>query len=229
IISNNIITGEFDGSSNHTDGNGIILDLSNGSYNYSSANTPPALIINNVVYGNGGRCIQANVVTNFWIVNNTCYKNALDTSLGNVGSFTSQNSNNGYFINNIAVSAATNNPAYDQESSNANIKYYADMYTGSSNNFSYSDPSQLINANPLFLLPPSLSIGGYVNSPAPSLLGNGLTLLATSPAYNRGIDPSTLSGVPASIVSDLKKYIYMDINGKARPQGGGSDLGAHQH
>jgi hypothetical protein len=230
IVSNNIITGEFDGSGNHSDGNGIILDLSNGSYNYSTANTPPALIINNVVYGNGGRCIQANVVTNFWIVNNTCYKNDLDTSLGNVGSFTTQNSNNGYFINNIAVSAATNNPSYDQESSNANIKYYADMYSGSSNNFSYSDPSQLINANPLFILPPSLSIGGYTTSLAPSLLGTGLTLTPLlSPALGKGIDPSTLSGLPANIVSDLKKYIYTDINGKARPQGGGSDLGAFQH
>src|SRR5256886_16719023 len=82
IVSNNIITGEFDGSSNHTDGNGIILDL--------GGNTPPALIINNVVYGNGGRCIQANVATNFWFVNNTCYKNNLDPSLGNAGSLTSQ-------------------------------------------------------------------------------------------------------------------------------------------
>jgi hypothetical protein len=230
IISNNIITGEFDGSSNHTDGNGIILDLSNGSYNYSTANTPPALIINNVVYGNGGRCIQANVVTNFWIVNNTCYKNDLDTSLGNVGSFTTQNSNNGYFINNIAVSVDTNNPSYDQESSNANIQYFADMYFGSPINFTYSDPSQLINANPLFLLPPSLSIGGYITSLAPSLLGSGLTLTPLlSPALGKGIDPSTLPGVPANIVSDLKKYIYTDINGKARPPGGGSDLGAYQH
>jgi Ig-like domain-containing protein len=229
IVSNNIITGEYDGSSNHTDGNGIILDLSNGSYNYSTANTPPALIINNVVYGNGGRCIQANVVTNFWVVNNTCYKNNLDTSLGNVGSFTSQNSHDGYFINNITVAVASNNPSYDQESTNANIHYFADMYFGSSNNFSYSDPTQLINANPLFVNPPSLSIGGYTSSMAPSLLGTGLTLQATSPAYNRGIDPSTLSGLAASIVSDLKKYIYTDINGKARPQGGGSDLGAYQH
>ena len=67
IISNNIVAGEFDSSSNHTDGNGIILDLSNGSYNASTANTPPVLIINNVVYGNGGRCIHAYIVTNFWI------------------------------------------------------------------------------------------------------------------------------------------------------------------
>ena len=163
------------------------------------------------------------------MVNNTCYKNDLDTSLGNVGSFTSQDSSNGYFINNIAVSVASNNPSYDQEGTNANIYYYADMYYGSPINFSYADPSQLINADPLFANPPSLSIGGYAMSLAPSLLGSDLTLLATSPAYNPGIDPTTLSGVPTNIVSDLKKYIYTDINGKPRPQGGGSDLGAYQH
>src|SRR5438034_2742827 len=52
IISNNFVAGEYDGSSHHTDGNGIILDLSNGSYDYASADTPPALVVNNVVYGN---------------------------------------------------------------------------------------------------------------------------------------------------------------------------------
>src|SRR5205814_4965569 len=80
IISNNIISGEVDQSTHHTDGNGIILDLSSGSYDPATANTPPALILNNVVYGNGGRCIVAYVVTNFWIVNNTCFRNDLDTS-----------------------------------------------------------------------------------------------------------------------------------------------------
>src|SRR6202045_1947691 len=232
IISNNIITGEYDGSSNHTDGNGIILDLSNGSYVYSTANTPPALIINNVVYGNGGRCIQAFVVTNFLTVNNNCYKTNLDTSLGNAGSFVTINSNNGYFINNITVAWHSNNPSYDQGGTNANIRYYADMYLGSANTFSYSDPAQLIQADPLFLTPPvynPTALGQYATSPAPALLGNGLTLAALSPAYSRGIDPSTLPGLPANIVSDLKLYIYTDVNGKARPQGGGSDLGAYQH
>src|SRR2546429_2635178 len=34
--------------------------------------------VNNVVYGNGGRCIEGNQVSNAWVVNNTCYINNLD-------------------------------------------------------------------------------------------------------------------------------------------------------
>src|SRR5881296_2137774 len=229
IISNNIISGEVDQSTHHTDGNGIILDLSSGSYDPATANTPPALILNNVVYGNGGRCIVAYVVTNFWIVNNTCFKNDLDTSESSFGSFEPNDSHDGYLINNIAVAYQSGHPPYEQGGTVTNVHYYADLYFGASNNFSYSDPSQFLQADPLFLNPPSLGAGGYANALAPSLLSTGLTLLPTSPAYNRGIDPSTLSGLPANIVSDLKKYIYTDINGKARPQGGGVDLGAYQH
>jgi Bacterial Ig domain/Putative Ig domain len=227
VISNNIVVGEYDSSSNHTDGNGIILDLSNGSYSASTANTPPALIINNVVYGNGGRCIHAFVVTNFWIVNNTCYKNNLDPTLGNAGSFSTNNSHDGYFINDISVAWNSNNPTYTQEGTNANIQYYADLYFGSAITFVYSDPSQFLQADPLFVNPPSLSGGQYATALVPSLLGNGLTLLMPSPARGKGIDPSTLPNLPAAIAADLKKYVYTDINGKARPQGS-FDLGAYQ-
>ncbi len=229
IISNNIITGEIDQSTNQTDGNGIILDLSSGSYDPSTANTPPALIVNNVVYGNGGRCIVAYVVTNFWIVNNTCYNNDLDTSENGFGSIEPSDSHNGYIINNIAVAYTGGHPPYEQSGTVTSTLYYADLYFGASNNFSYSDPSQFIQANPLFLNPPSLGGGGYASALAPSLLGTALTLQPLSPAYAKGIDPSTLSGLPAAIISDLKAHIYTDINGKARPQGGGVDLGAYQH
>jgi hypothetical protein len=226
IISNNIVVGEFDSSSNHTDGNGIILDLSNGSYNASSANTPPVLIINNVVYGNGGRCIHAYIVTNFWIVNNTCYDNNLDPTLGTAGSFSTNSSQNGYFINNVSVAWSSSYPTYIQEGSNSNIQYFADMYYGSSPNFS---SSQLLQADPLFLNPPPLTLYGYSTALPPLQLGTDLTLQPGSPAFAQGIDPSTLPGLPSAIVSDLKNYIYTDINRKPRPQGGGSDLGAYQH
>ena len=229
IISNNIIAGEIDQSTHQTDGNGIILDLSSGSYDPSTANTPPALILNNVVYGNGGRCIVAYVVTNFWIVNNTCFNNDLDTSESGFGSIEPSDSHNGYILNNIAVAYSSGHPPYEQSGTVTSTLYHTNLYFGASNNFSYSDPSQFLQANPLFLSPPSLGAGAYATALAPSLLSNALTLLPLSPAYGKGIDPSTLSGLPAAIVSDLKAHIYTDINGKARPQGGGVDLGAYQH
>jgi hypothetical protein len=102
VISNNIITGEVDQSSNHTDGNGIILDL--------GGNTPPALIVNNVVYGNGGRCIEPNQVQNFYIINNTCYENALDPSEPNFPEFAVNGSSNGYMVNNIAFAISSSTP-----------------------------------------------------------------------------------------------------------------------
>jgi hypothetical protein len=218
VISNNIITGEVDQSSNHTDGNGIILDL--------GGNTPPALILNNVVYGNGGRCIEPNQVQNFYIINNTCYDNALDPSEPNFPEFGVNGSSNGFLVNNIAFALGSSNPSFAQYNSVSNVNYTADMYFNGSPNFS---SSQLIQANPLFLSPPILALGGFATALAPSLLGNALTLLPLSPAYGKGIDPSTLSGLPAAIVSDLKTYIYTDINGKARPKGGAVDLGAYQH
>jgi hypothetical protein len=227
VISNNIVVGEYDSSSNHSDGNGIILDLSNGSYSASTADTPPALIINNLVYGNGGRCIHAFVVTNFWIVNNTCYRNNLDPTLGTAGSFSTNNSHDGYFINNISVAWNGNNPTYIQEGTNTNINYYADLSFGSAVSFAYSDPSQFIQADPQFVNPPNLSGGQYSTALAPSLLGDGLKLLAPSPARDKGIDPSTIPNVPAALVLDLKKYIYTDIDGKPRTQGS-FDLGAYQ-
>jgi hypothetical protein len=218
VISNNIIAGEVDQSSNHSDGNGIILDL--------GGNTPPALILNNVVYGNGGRCISPNHVQNFYIINNTCYDNALDSSEPNFPEFGVNGSSNGFLVNNIAFAVSSSNPSFAQYNSVSNVNYTADMYFNGSPNFS---SSQLIQANPLFLSPPILAIGGFATALAPSLLGNALTLLPLSPAYGKGIDPSTLSGLPAAIASDLKTYVYTDINGKARPKGGGVDLGAYQH
>jgi parallel beta-helix repeat protein len=216
IVVNNIIAGSYDNSAYHTDGNGIIMDL--------GGSTPPVLIINNVVYGNGGRCIQALSNTNFWIVNNTCHKNGLDTS-DSFGSLVTQNASDGYFINSIANSWNGRRP-YDQQGSNSNVQYHAGMYYGGSNNFSNS---QLIQADPQFVNPPNFnptSSGQYATALASWMLGDGLKLLPSSPARGKGIDPSMLPGLPAAIISDLRKYIYRDIQGKVRP-GSGCDLGAY--
>ena len=96
-------------------------------------------------------------------------------------------------------------------------------------NFTPNASAQFVQADPLFVNPPVLTGGQYATALAPSLLGPGLTVLTTSPAIGAGIDPTTLPNLPAEIVNDLRTYVYTDINGKARPQGGSFDLGAYQH
>jgi hypothetical protein len=231
IISNNVVTGEVDQSAKKTDGNGIILDLSNHTNDFRSANTPPALIINNVVYGNGGRCIEAFTVSNFWVINNTCYRNNLDPALATDGSLVVSNSIDGYIINNIVVTSSPKSPPYGQEHSNSEIFYFSDMYYGGANNFSYSDPSQFIQADPLFVSRPLLDSLGLIQPAAvasSTRLRDVLTLRLSSPAIGKGTDPSTLANLSPTIVKDLRIYIYTDINGNGRPKGGPFDLGAYQ-
>src|ERR1700736_2444080 len=221
IISNNIVAGEVDQSTKHSDGNGIILDLSDRTYNYISANTPPALIVNNVVYGNGGRCIEAYVVTNFWFVNNTCYKNNLDPPIGKEGSITVNSSRDGYVINNIAVPSNPATPCYLDENNSKSVRYYRNLCFAGSNEASVSDPSQIIQADPLFLRPPyphSRATTQDAEGWAPDLLGNALMLQPASPAHSRGLDPASLPNLSDAMVRDLRKHVYSDIDGTPRPQ-----------
>lgn len=235
IVANNIIAGQYDASSNHSDGNGIIMDTSNDTYNPSSANTPPALIVNNVVYENGGRCIENYIVTNIWTVNNTCYANGLDLSLGSVGSIVSAYANNEYFVNNL-VQSWNNRPAYSVYGSGTpgilNIVLSHNLYYGGSLQGTTGTgvhASYWTHANPLFTYPPPLNAtadGQYRNALNPSKLGNDLVVKSTSPALGKGIDPTKLTS-NSNLVKDMSAYVYASINGKARPKGGPFTLGAY--
>jgi len=227
VISNNVVTGEVDQSPKHTDGNGIILDLSNRTYDYSSADTPPALVINNVVYGNGGRCLEAYTVTNFWFVNNTCYKNVLDLPEKSDASITVNNSHDGYIVNNLVVAAAASHPCYSEENKAEEIRYFANLCFGGSNLWRHANSSQFISGDPLFARPLDLH-SKAAETPSPRLLADGLALLPRSPALAKGIDPATLPGLPKQVAADLKKHIYADFAGNPRPEGGPFDLGAYQ-
>src|SRR6266513_3593375 len=159
IIAHNIVVGEVDQTPNHkdangrhTDGGGIILD-------YDTDTAPPvitcpyppgALIANNIVYVNGGQCIAANQVSNFWIVNNTCYKNGLDLSEEpSIGEFDSHDSTNGHFVNNISVAWQAAHPAYVQAGVNSDIYYFKNLYFGSSFGFACSDATHWFSGDPL--------------------------------------------------------------------------------
>ena len=205
-------------------------------------------MINNVAYGNGGRCAEALQISFFWMMaNNTCFKNNLDNvnaNQANAASLDSNTASNGYFANNISVSWQASNPPYDQRNANVNIQYFANLAWGAP---CFADPSgadfcakspQFIKADPTTVAPPYFdpsASGQYATAEPPFLLRNGLALQPGSPARCRGVDPTTLPGVPAQIAADMKNpsnvyFIYRDLNGNARPcMGSCWDLGAYQH
>ena len=95
VISRNIISGSYDASSWHADGNGIIVD--------TGGNIPPTLIVNNLVYENYYRCLATVNVQHVWEINNTCYKNGLRNNPSNdvAGEINQQGSTDVHVINNI--------------------------------------------------------------------------------------------------------------------------------
>jgi hypothetical protein len=253
VISNNIIAGEADQRNKWvppqppTDGGGIIFDIAN-----NGANTPAGLIINNVVYSNGGYCIAVNAkITNFWIVNNTCKKNNLDLNEPSYGSFVANASSNGFYFNNISYvweSAAANAYPYAQENTNTNIGYFFNQYDGRSDGaccktFSSQSYQNFFGEDPKFANHPYVDAtaeGQYATArpPAQSPPDLGLTLSSNSPAYNQGVDPTTYCNSPyycastamsADVRRDIRGYLYTDFRGNPRPSGGPFDLGAYQH
>jgi hypothetical protein len=231
VISNNIISGQFDPTSAHTDGNGISLDLS------SQATTGATLVVNNVVYGNGGRCIDIGSTSpNFWtntmIVNNTCYKNSLDLTSKSVrANLMDLGSRNTHFVNNISYawsgwSGAV--PNYQVVNGATGTTFNQEFWYGGV--LGVTSNSQFMHSDPQFVNPPAYNAtagGQYADSVDPALLGNSLKLQSASPARKIGIDPITISGLPAQVVTDMQRYIYVDINGVARSHSG-MDLGAYQ-
>ena len=133
--------------------------------------------------------------------------------------------------------------AFDQRNANLNIQYFANLAWGAP---CFADPSgadfcakgpQFIKADPMTVAAPYFdpsASGQYAAAEPPFLLRNGLTLRPGSPARCRGVDPTTLPGVPAQIAADMKNpsnvyFIYRDFNGNARPcMGSCWDLGAYQ-
>jgi parallel beta-helix repeat protein len=76
IVRRNIIYGNRNGVGEHSDGNGIIVDL--------SLDSPAVLIENNVIFGNGGQCIDVYSSNNVVVRNNTCYYNYADPQIRRV-------------------------------------------------------------------------------------------------------------------------------------------------
>lgn len=107
VYSNLIGTTNNASTSNHTDGNGIIIDTSTWLGQTSGVPyTGGFLVTNNAIYNNGGGGVHVFTSSNVIVANNTLYNNYIDPY--NNGSFRAGTDDNGggpgnTFINNIAV------------------------------------------------------------------------------------------------------------------------------
>lgn len=233
IIANNIVAADEDTLAN-TDGNGIIMDTNcSGTQGVVANNNPPALVVNNVVYMNSGQCIANYTVANIWTVNNSCYKNSLNTDSGFISYHAAEFGDNAseldYYVNNIAYAwKATTPPAFSSHRA-IQATYFKNMYIGGLD-FTPNAPAQFFHTDPRYGGPPVLDPTAdfqWRTAPDPATIGNAFTLQAGSPALKAGIDPSTIGGIPANIVTGLQTWTRTDINGRVR-SAGIWDLGAYQ-
>jgi hypothetical protein len=229
IVANNVISGSADMSANHSDGNGVIVDHGN--------DTPPVLIADNVVYANYARCIHSFYVSNVWIVNDTCYKNALrDNPLTGptlTGEYTLYAAVNVHLVNDV-VNAWTSTYPYKVEAGSTSTLQRDVAWGGRTSQLpaaTLADPLQYRSANPLFVSPPYIdpyAARQYASALPPWSLGNDLRLQAGSTLVDAGIDPRTASGLTANQRADMAPYVTRDVSGQARPLGATWDVGAYE-
>jgi hypothetical protein len=229
FVTNNIISGMYDRSSHHSEGNGIVMD------DQRRDDTPPVLIANNVIYQNGRRCISSRYASRIWIVNNTCYKNTLALPAGEFQFyFTTEN----YVVNNLSYGWSRRPPYLDQQPIVDNHYYYNQWISSGTGQplvvppGLVKDPTALKRSPPHFTNPPYVSDTGkgqYKNAVPPDQIKNQFYLRTGSPAILAGIDPTTIPGISAEIISGLQANVFTDIDGKTRYQGSLFDLGAYAY
>ena len=167
-------------------------------------------------------------------MNNTCYKNLLDSRVGGstAAEFQALNATDIHWINNVAHGWTRGSYSISPTSQvllSRNIQYGpASTKVPAS---VLADPNQLRTADPLFLSPAYVSPGGngqWQNGPAPWEIGGAFTLKTGSTLINAGIDPRTAPGVTSALQVGLTLHVTRDVNGAARPLGSGWDIGAYQ-
>src|SRR2546426_7843122 len=146
-VVNNIDSGGAD-MSGHAEGKGVIMDLSGSG----SSNTPPVLIANNVFYENSANCVQVYFGSDIYVINNTCYKNTLDSTQWNPAEVEINTSPRSYLVNNIAYALSNTHNEFSLQGSNTGMVFRKNMYfNGAGLNFTPPDPAQFIHADPLFV------------------------------------------------------------------------------
>lgn len=233
IIARNIVSGTYDNSSNHSDGNGFAVD--------GSGDIPPALFVGNVALENGGRgFVNLGNSGSVWFVNNTSYLNGLDLTVGSgqAPEIMAQYATNTHWVNNIAYGRKNTAPhtnAYLYNTTSSTISWSRQLaYNGQNAGVPSSvaaDANQYRYLDPQFLNRPLLTTGDsapWSDALAPWNLSDRLTLALASPAIDAGIDPFTAPGMNAALSAGLSRFVDVDLLGHARYNGASIDIGAYE-
>jgi Right handed beta helix region len=210
FVVGNVVSGAYDNSRHHTDGNGIIVD--------GSGSIPPALVANNLVYENGGAGVTVyHSQGAIWAINNTAYANGLNLFRRGPGwgaDYSAISSAHTRWIDNLAYGGAervTHHAAatYNSRASAIlwvrNIAYdgrttgVPDGITGNSRYYRYVDP-MFTNLPPL----PSGSTP-WANATPPWSIGNDFKLRPGSSALKWGVNPRTVAGMTRALAIGLSK------------------------
>jgi Right handed beta helix region len=212
FIVDNIVSGSYDNSSHHTDGNAIIVD--------GSGSIPPALIANNAVYENGGRGIE--IYRNsgdIWVVNNTAYADGLDLRVasGHASEFAAISATNVHFVNDLAFGRenyTSYTTAYLYNNIDGSTIGWAHNlgYKGSTvgvSSSTTSDPRRYHYADPRFTRLPAIpsTRTPWASATPPWRVGNDFTLRAGAPPRHAGIDPTTVTGITSALANGLRNYV----------------------
>jgi Right handed beta helix region len=210
FIVGNVVSGSYDNSGYHSDGNAIIVD--------GSGSIPPALIANNLVYENGGSGIAMfSTSGEIWVENNTAYANGLDLQIGSGQSpdFIANYATSVHFVNDLAYGRANGSnytTAYLYNSANGSTIGWAHNlgYNGTTMSVPSSvstNPSYYRYANPLLSSLPPIPTGStpWANALPPWNIGNDFTPQPTSPAINTGTNPTT--GMNSSEATSAQQHL----------------------
>ena len=191
-----------------SDGNGIIIDDSKNTQNGSTQGryTGRTLVVNNLVYGNGGSGIHAYESEHVDIVNNTTWHNSTVLDYSEIDGYDSNDVN---LSNNIAVAAPGKRITWLGGS--GVVTYRSNLYFGSSR-IEAQGTGDLI-ADPNFINPALDTAADFrlrVGSPG---IDSGVSALAPSTDLRGGARPT-------GATFDRGAYEYGAIPGDVVPVGG---------